>query len=110
MRKHGKLAVLKDDEVDRIERKVRTATGAVTAHCTMPECEPPRCVQVASVEDMYGRANPKPIPPSYDAEDLRAMKAVEEREALAERTNVTGACWRVERPVTRHSALKHSGT
>ena len=56
---------------------------------------PPRpvvCLQVASVEDMYGRANPKPVLPSYDAEDLRAMKAVEEREALAERTNVTGPC------------------
>ena len=31
---------------------------------------------------MYGRANPKPEPPSYDAEDMRKMRAAEEKDLL----------------------------
>lgn len=58
MRKHGKQAVLKDDEVDRIERKV----------CTY--------------EDLYGRANPKPLPPKFTAEDMEKMRIAEEEEML----------------------------
>jgi hypothetical protein len=42
------------------------------------------------MEDMYGRANPKPAPPSYDAEDMRAMRAAEERAALEARSSATG--------------------
>ena len=41
------------DEVDRLERKV------------------------ATMEDMFGRANPKPAPPTYDADDMRKMAAAE---------------------------------
>ena len=46
---------------------------------------------MASVEDMYGRADTKPRPPTYDADDLRAMRAAEERLALEARADVTGA-------------------
>ena len=43
------------------------------------------------MNDMYGRANPKPAPPSYDADELRAMRAAEERAALEARASGTGA-------------------
>jgi hypothetical protein len=46
MRHHGKLAVLKDDEVDRLER-----AGAATAGDSRQDV----------MESMYGRADPKPI-------------------------------------------------
>lgn len=49
------------------------------------------CSQIATMEDMYGRANPKPLPAIYDADDLRAMRAAEERAALEGRASVTGA-------------------
>lgn len=58
MRKHGKVAVLKDDEVDRLERKT------------------------ATMSDMYGKNQPKPLPPSYTPEELRLMRAAEERSLL----------------------------
>lgn len=45
MRKHGKLAVLKDDEVDRLERAAKAASG-------------PSRQDV--MESMYGRLEPKP--------------------------------------------------
>lgn len=45
MRKHGKMAVLKDDEVDRLER-ASTAVSGPTRQSVM--------------ESMYGRLNPKP--------------------------------------------------
>ena len=38
--------------------------------------------KVAAMEDLYGRANPKPKPPTYDAEDMLRMKAAEEADAL----------------------------
>ncbi|KAK3265120.1 hypothetical protein CYMTET_26177 [Cymbomonas tetramitiformis] len=62
MRKHGKVAVLKDDEVDRIERKV------------------------ATMDDMYGKANPNPLPPSYSPEDLKKMNEAEEKSLLEQRS------------------------
>lgn len=43
------------------------------------------------MDDMYGRANPKPLPPSYDADDLRAMRAAEARAALEARASAAGA-------------------
>ncbi|CAL6362935.1 unnamed protein product [Bathycoccus prasinos] len=61
MRSHGKQAVLKDDEVDRLERKV------------------------VNMEDMYGRANPKPEPPKFDAEDMKNMREAEETRLLKAR-------------------------
>ena len=57
--------------------------------CRLGGCPVPSR-QVATVEDMYGRANPKPIPPSYDADDMRAMRAAEERAALEARASATG--------------------
>jgi hypothetical protein len=45
MRGHGKVAVLKDDEVDRLERAAAAASG--------PSRED-------VMDSMYGRANPKP--------------------------------------------------
>ena len=32
---------------------------------------------MVSMPSMYGRANPKPEPPSYDAEDMRKMRAAQ---------------------------------
>ena len=49
------------DEVDRIERKI------------------------VSVEDMYGRANSKPEPLKFDAEDMRNMRQAEETRLLKAR-------------------------
>jgi len=45
MRSHGKLAVLKDDEVDRLERAAAAASG-------------PSREEV--MDSMYGRLEPKP--------------------------------------------------
>ena len=57
------------DEVDRLERKVVTN------------------------EDMYGRANPKPMPPDFDAEDMRKMRAAEEARLLAARDARDDVAW-----------------
>lgn len=45
MRGHGKLAVLKDDEVDRLERASMATTGQSREEV---------------MESMYGRLDPKP--------------------------------------------------
>ena len=56
------------DEVDRVERKI------------------------ATVADMYGRADPRPLPPTYTAEDMKRMAAAEEEEMLeARRLTARGA-------------------
>ena len=47
MRAHGKQAVLKDDEVDRIERAAGAACGTQTREETL--------------QGMYGRLDPKPV-------------------------------------------------
>jgi len=41
--------------------------------------------KVTSMEDLYGRAQPKPRPPEFDADDMRRMKAREETDLLAAR-------------------------
>ena len=43
---------------------------------------------------MYGRANPKPEPPSYDAEDMRKMRAAEEKDLLRARAAEASAAAR----------------
>ena len=45
MRKHGKMAVLKDDEVDRLERANNAVSGTSRQEV---------------MESMYGRIEPKP--------------------------------------------------
>lgn len=30
--------------------------------------------QTTTMDDMYGRANPKPLPPSYDSDDIRHVQ------------------------------------
>lgn len=45
MRRHGKMAVMKDDEVDRLERAGKAASGATRQEV---------------MESMYGRIDPKP--------------------------------------------------
>lgn len=70
MRSHGKLAVLKDDEVDRLERASAAASG-------------PSRQDV--MDSMYGRLEPKPKEPLYSAEERRAMRLREEEEAAAAR-------------------------
>ena len=56
MRKHGKIAVLKDDEVERLERASQASNGASREEV---------------MSSMYGRSDPKPLPPSYSPEDLK---------------------------------------
>ncbi|UPR05069.1 hypothetical protein HOP50_19g84160 [Chloropicon primus] len=67
MRKHGKIAVLKDDEVDRLERAGQACNGTTREEV---------------MSSMYGRADPKPLPPSYTPEDLKKMKEKEEARLL----------------------------
>ena len=64
------------------------------------------------MEDMYGKADPRPLPPSYTAEDLKKMALAEEQSLLEDRmhtregisTNrqialiyICYACWYVHR-------------
>ena len=41
--------------------------------------------KLASVADMYGKADPRPAPPAYTPEDRRRMALAEEEEQLAQR-------------------------
>jgi hypothetical protein len=41
--------------------------------------------KVVNMEDMYGRANPKPEPPKFDAEDMKNMREAEETRLLKAR-------------------------
>eukprot|EP00889_Picochlorum_renovo_P001331 jgi/Picre1/28361/NNA_003767.t1 len=60
MRRHGKIAVMKDDEVDRLERAGASRQDVM--------------------ESMYGRVDPKPQEPIFSLEERRAMKKREEDE------------------------------
>jgi len=66
MRKHGKLAVLKDDEVDRLERSTTATTGLSRQEV---------------MDSMYGKLDPKPAQPKYTAEEKIRMRRLEEKEA-----------------------------
>ncbi|GAX75012.1 hypothetical protein CEUSTIGMA_g2458.t1 [Chlamydomonas eustigma] len=71
MRDHKKLAVLKDDEVERLERVSKAACSVYSRQDIM--------------ESMYGRVDPKPLAPSYSVEQKLAMEArqrQEEQQAL----------------------------
>jgi len=35
-----------------------------------------------ATDDMYGRSNPKPKAPAFDAEDMMRMKAADEKQGL----------------------------
>lgn len=65
MRAHGKIAVLKDDEVDRLERAAGAASGTSRQEV---------------MESMYGRLEPKPQGPCYSLEERAAMRAREQSE------------------------------
>jgi hypothetical protein len=71
MRKHGKMAVMKDDEVDRLER-----AGAQSASSRQEV-----------MESMYGRLDPKPAKPTYSIEEQKKMRAREEEEKAQARTS-----------------------
>ena len=95
MRRHKKLAVLKDDEVDRLERAQHASIG-------------PSREEV--MESMYGRLNPKPIQPTYTPEELQKMMLVEaserrQKQLLSERDRV----W-AEIDVNTHLGLDCSET
>ncbi|BDA41536.1 hypothetical protein COCOBI_02-3170 [Coccomyxa sp. Obi] len=64
MRKHQKLAVLKDNEIDRLERASQACTG-------------PSRQDV--MDSMYNRLDPRPKGPLYSAEEQRAMHEAEEK-------------------------------
>ena len=68
MRNHGKMAVLKDDEVDRLERASKATSGLSRQEV---------------MDSMYGRLEPKPRQPSYSAEERIAMRRREEEEREA---------------------------
>lgn len=70
IRRHGKVAVLKDDEVERIERADKATSGYSRDEV---------------MQSMYGNANPIAIRPKYNAEDLRKMALKEEEEARVRR-------------------------
>eukprot|EP00976_Prorocentrum_cordatum_P076131 1182176-Prorocentrum_minimum.AAC.2 len=44
------------------------------------------------MEDMYGKADPKPLPPSYTPEDLKKMALAEEQSLLDDRQTCEGVC------------------
>ncbi|CAG9464087.1 unnamed protein product [Pedinophyceae sp. YPF-701] len=76
MRKHGKQAVLKDDEVHRLERAGRGA-----GPYTRKQLE----------EHMYGRLRPGPAEPTYTLEERRRMRQRAEEDArLLRLTESTG--------------------
>ena len=54
---------------------------------------------------MYGRANPKPTPPSFDADDVRKMRAAEEARLLAARADDGDVAW-LEIDVPRELGLE----
>ena len=64
MRKHGKLATLKDDEIARLER-ARTAVSGPSADEVM--------------NSMYNRLSPKPKPPLYAASTAAQPKQLSVR-------------------------------
>ncbi|KAK9836491.1 hypothetical protein WJX74_001619 [Apatococcus lobatus] len=63
MRSHRKLAVLKDDEVDRLERASKAAVGDTREDV---------------MDSMYGRLIPKPAEPKYSGEDIVRMRRRDE--------------------------------
>ncbi|GAB4821293.1 hypothetical protein N2152v2_008339 [Parachlorella kessleri] len=71
LRKHGKQAQLKDDEVDRIERASKAASGVSRTEV---------------MDSMYGRLDPKPKDASYSAEDRIRMRQQEEADKAEART------------------------
>ena len=73
MRKHGKQAVLKDDEVDRLERADKAAAGGGGLN------------RQEVMESMYGRANPIPLQPVYTAEERLAVAHRDEEDAVSRR-------------------------
>lgn len=64
MRKHGKLATLKDNEVDRLERARSAVSG-------------PGVDEV--MHKMFNRVHPKPQSPSYSAEEIKRVKTTPQR-------------------------------
>lgn len=72
MRKHGKLAVLRDDEVERLERAdARAASGGYSRQQVM--------------DTMYGRSDPRPEAPTWSAEEASAVEARQAAERRAAR-------------------------
>ena len=75
MRVHGRMAVLKDDEVDRLERAARPG-----GYWGLGRAE--------VMDSMYGRADPAPAPPRFDARDAAAMRAARRAALEARKTQV----------------------
>ncbi|KAK9820242.1 hypothetical protein WJX72_007885 [[Myrmecia] bisecta] len=70
MRKHGKMAVLKDNEVERLERAAVANIGYSRQEV---------------MESMYGRLEPRPAAPTYTAHDQLLMRDREEQDLLEAR-------------------------
>ena len=100
MRAHGKQAVLKDGAVDAREWLSFATERVSDFRLTFALCDARRADEVdrlerkvAKTEDFYGRSNPKPTPPSFDAEDMRKMRAAEAARALAARDETDDVAW-----------------
>ena len=63
MRKHGKQAILQDDEIERIETK-----------------------GIGIISDMYGKRDPAPKPPEYTEQQKHLMSIKSAEIALAARS------------------------
>ncbi|KAL6752635.1 hypothetical protein V8C86DRAFT_573995 [Haematococcus lacustris] len=66
MRKHNKLAVLRDEEVERLER------------CGQAVCA--RRSRQEEMDTMYGRMEPKPQAPAYSHQELLAVEAARQQQ------------------------------
>ena len=107
MRKHGKQAVLKDggrrtrarardrcDETRRARERRTDGRRDATRLLNDDADEVDRLDRnVVTQDDLYGRANPKPSPPDFDAEDMRKMRAAEEARMLAAREDTEDVAW-----------------
>lgn len=62
--------------------------------------------KVVNMEDMYGRANPKPEPPKFDAEDMRNMREAEETRLLKARETSKNELYWQEIKVEKYLGLE----
>lgn len=82
LRRHGRQAALKDGEVERLEAAGAAATREVGA-------------RAAVLASLYGRADPRPAPPTYSQEEMEAVAACEAADGAADAVlSVADRAWR----------------
>lgn len=66
--------------------------------------------KVTTMESMYGRNNPKPLPPTYTPEEILRMKASEEQHMLDQMTVCKEGGYAVDmRPECARTSLRANG-